>query len=180
MAAPIVAAGIAAIMRYIAKEGVKAATKKYGKESVKKAQVARNLSGNKSKTDKIYELQEQVRDMAKSKKMSVKKFKEENKGNPKVKLLEALKDSKSSSAKDLTSNKSMDALMKLRYGTKDVKSPSSSKAQKTKDEIMESARREFARIRKENPGGKIKNNTLNRGGMANCGASVAPNGKSRS
>ena len=222
MAAPIIAAGIATIARFMAKKGMDAAVKKFGKDAVKQADravnkklkeasnkkadgmvrrrqkatmerlkeempgirsarrraaegkgpdrnpadysrpdakairdaAARRARGEKGKTDyerradaavglskknparleKIYELQEKIRKSANEAGLSIRGYKKYNPNNTNVKLLEALKNPSSKQAKEMTSSKSTDALMKLRY---------------------------------------------NKGGYANCGASVSPNGKSR-
>lgn len=222
MPAPLVAAGLATIARFMAKKGIDAAIKKYGKEAVKQADravnkkfkqaskekaegmtrrrqtammerlkeempgirsarrraaegkgpernprdprqpdakaikdaAARKARGEKGKTayerkadaavglskknparlEKIYELQEKIRKSANDAGVSIRKYKRENANNTNVKLLEALKNPSSKQAKEMTSSKSTDALMKLRY---------------------------------------------NKGGYANCGASVKPNRMSK-
>ena len=113
MAIPALAVGM--ILRAIAREGVKAASRKFGAKKVKEAREA-------AKSPEVRkEAEEAVRKAA-------------NKPKP----------SSNMSASD---------------------------------------KRELERIRRENPGPTVRNNTLNRGGMpkkANCGASVPPNRKAKS
>jgi len=144
MAAPIVAAGIAAIARYMAKKGVNAAVKKYGEKAVREADRAVNKklkNASKEKADGM------MRRRQKS----------------------ALEREKKAIAKRRAKDK---------YETKAL-------------EGEDLARYLKERFPDYNAGtNTIKNNTLNKGGMpkkkynrggyANCGASVAPNRKSRS
>ena len=139
MAAPIVAAGIAAIARYMAKKGVNAAVKKYGEKAVREADRAVNKK---------------------------------------------LKDASKEKAEGMT----------RRRQTATMERQNKARANKPKAETKSLEGDDLARYLKErfpdyNPStNTIKNNTLNKGGMtkkyskggyANCGASVAPNGKSK-
>lgn len=141
MAAPLVAAGVAAIARYMAKKGVNAAVKKYGETAVRQADRAVNKKLKDASKEKAEGM---VRRRQKS------AMERENKAIAKRRAKE-------------------------KYETKSLEG----------DDLARYLKERFP----DSKGGTIKNNTLNKGGMpkkynkggyANCGASMKPNGKSRS
>jgi len=157
MAAPIVAAGIAAIARYMAKKGVNAAVKKYGEKAVREA----DRAVNKKLKDAPKEKAEGM--VRRRQKATMERQNKARADKPKA-------ETKSLEGDDLVS------YLRDRFPAYKGKSDA-----------------EIKRMMKEsnpNAGKTIKNNTLNKGGMtkkaynkggyANCGASVAPNGKSKS